>query len=75
MSVAVNIKKNKKRPARTQLVVMEGKKIAQDRKWFVILEDVMFSWLLFGFTSLDRSIRFVLSCEEQSDSDSAWGGY
>lgn len=32
MSVAVNIKKNKKRPARTQLVVMEGKKIAQDRK-------------------------------------------
>lgn len=37
----------------------------------------MFSWLLFGFTSLDQSIHFVLLCEEQNDSahnDLAPGG-
>lgn len=47
---------------------MEWKKIARDRKRFVILEDVMFSWLLFGFTSLDQSIHFVLLCKERNDS-------
>ncbi len=49
-------------------MVTERKKIAQERKRFVVLEDIMFSWLLFGFTSLDQSIHFVLLCEEQNDS-------
>lgn len=54
--------KRKETPALTQLVVREREKIARDRERFVILEDVMFSWLLFGFTSLDQSIHFVLLC-------------
>ena len=54
--------KRKETLALTQLVVTEREKIARDRERFVILEDVMFSWLLFGFTSLDQSIHFVLLC-------------